>query len=338
MNWDVNKFKPSGLTMVLKKNFYGIILKMIYNPTVKKEQFPLLQHNISLAPLTTLQVGGSADFYYILKDIDELPVLLYEAKKSQMPVFILGGGSNTIFADGGFRGLVIHMKANTIKVEGDRIIADAGALLSQVLQASLKHNLTGMERLMGLPGTVGGAVRGNAGAFGTETKDLIEKALIYNEKKGIHEVFKDYFEFSYRTSLVKKNPGIDTVLRVFYKLSPANNDEAMQETLQILKSRAGKQPIGKTSGSFFKNPSSETTAGYLLDQAECKGLQVGQAKVSDLHANWIMNLGGATQKDVVELAKIMCERVREKFQIILEPEVQFVGEKGMVWDVLKVTQ
>lgn len=307
---------------------------MLYNPTVKKDRFPLLQNDVPLAPLTTLQVGGSADFYYVLKNIEELPELLDEAHQSGLPIFILGGGSNTIFADEGFRGLIIHMKANTITVDGDRIIADAGALLSQVLQASLKHNLTGMERLMGLPGTVGGAVRGNAGAFGTETKDLVEKAVIYNDEKGIHEVPKEYFHFAYRTSSLKKNPGVDTVLRVFFKLSTAQNNEAMKETLEILKSRAGKQPTGKTSGSFFKNPSLETTAGYLLDQSGCKGLQVGQVKVSELHANWIMNVGGATQKDVVNLAKIMQERVQEKFQIILEPEVQFVGEKGMIWNIL----
>lgn len=302
----------------------------IMDSTMDATNFPLLQFNVLLAPFTTLQVGGPADFYYPLKNIEELPNLLKEAQKAKIPVFILGGGSNTVFADEGFRGLVIHMKANTITVEGNTIIADAGALLSQVLQASLKHKLSGMESLMGLPGTVGGAVRGNAGAFGTETKDIVEKALIYNEKKGIHEVSKEYFDFSYRTSSVKRHPGVDTVLRAFFTLTPAETTKALQETLQILKSRAGKQPTGKTSGSFFKNPSIEATAGYLLDQVGCKNLQVGQAKVSELHANWIMNVGGATQKDVIELAKIMYQRVMDKFQVALEPEVQFVGEKGMI--------
>src|SRR5690606_21001884 len=134
------------------------------------QKFPQTEQEKLLAPFTTLQVGGPADLYYALTDIQELPPLIKIAKKLEIPYFILGGGSNTIFHENGFRGLIIHMKARNVDIKEDRIIADAGALLSVVLQAARKNNLVGMEKFMGLPGTVGGAVRGNAGAFGVETK------------------------------------------------------------------------------------------------------------------------------------------------------------------------
>ena len=292
--------------------------------------FPGTEQSKPLAPLTTLQIGGPADLYYKLTDIEELAPLLAEAKNLNIPVFVLGGGSNTVFHDDGFRGLIIHVKANKISIEGETIVADAGALLSQVLQAAIKNGLSGMENMMGLPGTVGGAVRGNAGAFGTETKDILQKALIFNEEKGVHEVAPDYLNFSYRTSTVKRNKGRDIVLRAWFKLKKGDTKAAMKEAAPVLAKRLKKQPAGKTSGSFFKNPSSELAAGYLLDQAGCKGLQLGQAQVSPQHANWIMNLGGATQKDILRLAAMMRDRVKAKFEIELEPEVQFVAATGMI--------
>ena len=133
---------------------------------------PQAQQNKPLAPFNTFGIGGNADLYYKLTDIQEIPAIMEFVTQHQIPLFVLGGGSNTIFADEGFRGLVLHMQAKNITVHNDIIEAEAGALLSQVIQYALKHSLSGMEKLMGLPGTIGGAVRGNAGAFGTETKDF----------------------------------------------------------------------------------------------------------------------------------------------------------------------
>jgi UDP-N-acetylmuramate dehydrogenase len=294
-------------------------------------KFPRLEQNKILAPFTTMQIGGPADLFYELTDLNELPLLITEAKKLNLPYFILGGGSNTIFADKGSRGLVIHMKAKNIRVEDEEVIADAGALLSQVVQASLKNNLSGMEKMMGLPGTIGGAVRGNAGAFGLETKEIVARADIFNEEKGFQTVDNSYFQFGYRESVVKHNKK-DIVLRVYLRLKKDSTAKAnaLNETLEILKSRAGTQPTGKCSGSFFKNPDPKKTAGYYLDLAGCKGLQVGQAKVSDKHANWIMNLGSATQEDVLGLCALMQAKVKAKFDISLEREVQMVGEMGFL--------
>lgn len=291
-------------------------------------QFPRTERNKPLAPFTTLEVGGPADLYYPLTDINELPALFEAAQKLEIPTFVLGGGANTIFHEKGFRGLIIHMKANEIRVEGERIIADAGALLSQVLQTARKNGLVGMEKFMGLPGTVGGAVRGNAGAFGIETKDVFEKALIWSEEKGVHEEPAKYFNFTYRSSTVKKRKGKDVVLRVTYKLTKGDTKAAMKENAQVIASRLAKQPTGKNTGSFFKNPSPEQPAGKMLDEAGCKGLKVGDIQVSNQHANWIMNNGNATQTEILKLMKTMQKRVKEQFNVDLEPEVQFVGETG----------
>jgi len=316
------------------------------------KSFPKTEQNRSLAPLTSIKVGGPAALFYTLTDIDELPAIIEKATSLNIPYFIIGGGSNIVFHDDGFHGLVIQIKANKIIVEDDTIIADAGALLSVIVQTANKNNLSGMERLTGLPGTIGGAVRGNAGAFGTETKDIFHKALIYNQKEGLHEENKDYFKFDYRSSTVKSAKGKDIILRVHLKLTPASPEQIQKNTLELaetLKSRAEKQPQGQTTGSFFKNPTLKVdlkgkknqkntlkvnlkgvSAGYLLDQSGCKGLTVGMAQVSEKHANWIMNLGGATQKDVIELAKTMRERVKTKFNVTLEPEVQLVGTTGPI--------
>ena len=183
-------------------------------------------------------------------------------------------------------------------------------------------------------------MRGNAGAFGVEIKDVFEKAQLYSPEKGFFEADKSYMEFSYRNSKIKITREI--VLKVWLKLNhvdPVSAKAAMDEAVDIVKNRVSKQPKGKCSGSFFKNPvipdyskiqAPETKAGYLLEQIGAKGMRVGNVKVSDLHANWLMNMGGGTQKEVLELCKILQNMVRERFGIELEREVQLVGETGFL--------
>ncbi len=295
------------------------------------DKYPQTQRQKPLASLTTLKVGGEADLFLELTDVKKLPEILKTADNLQIPAFIFGGGSNLVFSEDGFRGLVIQIKANNIEVKGSEITAEAGALVSQMIQMALKNNLSGMENLTGLPGTIGGAVRGNAGAFGTEIKDILKEAVIYSENIGIRTVKPDYFNFGYRTSKVKTEKGRDIIIKATFRLTPKSPEELQQikeKTAEIIKSRTGKQPSGKTSGSLFKNPGTNLAAGYLLDQCGCKGLQVGQVQVSKQHANWIINLGDATQTDIIEIAKIMREKVKDRFNIELEPEVQFVSASG----------
>lgn len=316
------------------------------------DQFPLAEINKPLAPLNTMHIGGPADLYYKLTNIDELPGLLQAAKKLQIPYFILGGGSNTVFADEGFHGLVIHLQARNIALESQEglLSAESGASFSQVIQFALKNNLTGLEKLMGIPGTIGGAVRGNAGAFGVEIKDFFQKALIFSPEKSdkspenslpqaLREVDSQYLNFSYRNSSIKNSPEI--ILKVYLKLhlsDPEIVKKALDEATDILKNRVSKQPKGYSTGSIFKNPGGSPSdptghdpklkAGYLLEQVGAKGLQIGQIKVSDQHANWFLNLGGGTQKDLIQLTQALKDKVKEHFKIDLELEIQLVSAAG----------
>ena len=306
------------------------------------KNFPETEKDKPLAPFTSMGIGGTADLYFKVTDAAQIPFLDEAAKKHKIPTVILGGGSNIVFADEGFRGLVIHIQNRSTALDdnGKSIVADSGTLLSQVIQFALKNSLTGMEKMMGLPGTIGGAVRGNAGAFGIETKDIFHKALLYSPTKGLREEEKPYFNFNYRTSTIKTSD--DIVLKVWLKLATATPEiakKALEESLDIVKNRISKQPKGKCSGSFFKNPVTpdynkpqdpSTKVGYLLEQCGCKDLRVGDAQVSPDHANWIMNVGHATQQDVLALAKEMASRVQEKFKIELEKEVQFIGPTGFL--------
>lgn len=303
------------------------------------KNFPDAVQNKPLAPFTTMGIGGPSDLYFKLTDTAQLPYLAEVAQEHKIPTVILAGGSNIVFADEGFRGLVIHVTSRNIAMNNDEtIVADAGTLLSQVIQFALKNSLTGIEKMTALPGTIGGAVRGNAGAFGIETKDIFSHALLYSPTRGLREEQKPYFNFDYRHSTIKTSD--DIILNVWLKLKRATPEiakKALQESLDIVKNRISKQPKGKCSGSFFKNPippdysnpqKPEAKAAYLLEQSGCKDLQVGDAKVSPLHANWIMNLGHATQKDVLTLADQMKALVKQKFDITLEKEVQFISTTG----------
>ena len=288
-----------------------------------------IEKNKLLSPFTTMQMGGTADYYYKVTDTNDLPELIEYCKRNTLNYIILGGGSNIIFSENGFRGLVIHIQANHFEIKGNQVTAQAGALVSQIIQQTLKNNLSGLEKLTGLPGTIGGAVRGNAGAYGIEISNYLTKAKVYTPEEEIKNVDKDYFQFGYRHSKIKNNN--DIILEVTLELIPKENcEEEQKAATEIIKSRVGKQPSGKTCGSFFKNPTPATAAGLLLDQCGAKSLQYGDAKVSDLHANWIINAGTATQTELIKLAQEMQEKVQEKFNIELTPEVQLIGEQGFL--------
>lgn len=328
-------------------------MKNSYNKILT--DFPALEQNRPLAPLTTFGIGGPADLFYKLTNIDDLEPLMGAAFIEGIPTFILGGGSNTIFADEGFRGLVIQMAAKKITLEHGEtalkaattqiVSAESGALLSQVIQFALKNGLSGMEKMMGLPGTIGGAVRGNAGAFGTEIADLVHYVLLHDPQgtEFFDEASNQQLQFGYRTSAIKRTPD-KIVLKVWLKLAkitPEKAQKALAEATDIVKNRISKQPKGKCSGSFFKNPTTpdyrnpqppESKAGHLLEQIGAKGMSRGGVQVSPQHANWLMNNGTAahpaTQKDVLALSEALQKAVQDRFQITLEREVQLVSAEG----------
>lgn len=294
-----------------------------------EKQFPQLQKDHPLASYSTFQIGGPADYFLIVKNKDDLKKAYSLAKEEGINTFILGGGSNLIFSDKGFRGLVIKNEACSFTINGTQIIAESGVLWSQIIHKAIEHNLAGIEKFMGLPGTLGAAVRGNAGCHGVETKDVLVKATILDAKTGEEkEVNADYFEFDYRESKLKKAP--ELVLEVTFQLqeNPGQPEDLRNTMKDLLIDRRQKQPTGKNSGSFFKNPSKEHSAGKLIDQAGLKGLRVGDCEVSEVHANFFMNKGNATQSDLVNLAREVVENVYNKTKIRLEQEVYIIDEYG----------
>jgi UDP-N-acetylmuramate dehydrogenase len=201
-------------------------------------------------------------------------------------------------------------------------------LLSKVISQARQHDLGGITALIGLPGTVGGAVYGNAGAHGVEIGDFVEKIKLFDSKKGVHEENREFFQFSYRYSILKKTKEI--VLEIMLDLPPLDPEEIKTE---VLKFRAEKQPRGKVAGSFFTNPGANESAGFLIDKAGLKGLKEGDIMVSQKHGNWLLNVGEGTQKQLVKLAKKIKNRIKDLYNINLEPENIVVDEYGNRIDI-----
>ncbi len=317
------------------------------------EKIEGIQKNVPLSQFTTFQIGGPADYFYEARDIMTIPTVIEGCRKDKLPFILLAWGSNVVFSEKGFRGLVIRNLARKITLgepaeavggEGDDnyrpagqlLEADSGTLLSQIIQYALKHNLTGMQKMMGIPGSIGGAVRGNAGAYGLEIKHLFEKALVLDPESGeIKEVGPDYAGFSYRHSKFKTNNEI--VLKVWLRLIPGDGQAALEEAKAIITSRLGKHPHGPSAGSFFKNPCRNSigvgqSAGQLIEQSGFKGKHLGGAYISEQHANFLMSDGTATQQDIIKLSREIQKTVWEKFRIKMEREVALVGEHGFLHD------
>lgn len=274
-----------------------------------------------LAPYSTFQIGGLADFFLEATTTTEVLEGIDWAEERDMPVFVFGGGSNLLFDDGGFRGLVIRVKSSGLKVEGECVRVDSGVLMAKVVLAAAEAGLTGLEAWNGLPGTVGGAVRGNAGCFELECKDVLESAEVWIPGEGVKTVDVDYLEYRYRDSKLKKEGGV--VLSATFKLAKGEGAEIKKKMMEIARSRIQKQPPGASTGSFFKNPTGDH-AGRLIETAGLKGKRLGKAQISGQHANFFLNTGGATAADILALAELVEKTVKEKFGIQLEREVVFV--------------
>lgn len=289
-----------------------------------KKQFPLIRQNELLKNHCSFRVGGPADYFYELKNIEELPPLITLAEENSIPYKIIGRGTNILFTDKGFRGLIIKNITNSCIVNDNEIFADSGVILTQIIPLSIDNNLSGLETLYGIPGTIGGAVYGNAGVLGTEIGAFVKNLTLFNVSDGVKEISGNDVKFSYRWSSLQETH--DIILHVVLKLNPAPKTPPTKLLKQINEIRRGKQPTGYSAGSFFKNPSPDKPAGYLIDQAGLKGFTVGNAQISPLHANFFINLGKASASDILALMKHAQEKVKEKFKIELEPEVKIIGE------------
>ncbi len=275
---------------------------------------------------TTFRIGGPADYYVSPGTPEALAAVVGYCRKEQIPFYIIGNGSNLLVGDGGYRGVMIQVykNMNGIRVEREMIHAQAGAMLSVIAKRALEQGLTGMESVSGIPGTLGGAVVMNAGAYGGEMKDIVRQVTLLDRDGVIRTVSGEEMEFGYRTSCIMREKAI--VLEAALKL--AHGDcAAIRERMEELKEmRVGKQPLDLPSaGSTFKRPEGYF-AGKLIMDAGLRGFAVGGAQVSEKHCGFVVNRGGATAADVRELMRQVQERVQAQFGVWLEPEVRMLGE------------
>ncbi len=240
---------------------------------------PGIKQNEPLKNHCTFRIGGPADYFYIAKSTNKIPQLIEKAKSQNIPYFILGGGSNILFSDEGFRGLVIKIDTKKIEEKGREITADAGITIPELVKFATEHNLQGLEKWIGLPGTVGGAVRGNAGRNDLETAQILTEAQVLDSETGkITTATNKDLKFAYRKSRIKHSKEI--VLSATFRLKPTELSPTEQQEIanQIRTQTQEKQPPGFSSGSFFKNPSPQQPAGKLIDEANLKGKQIGNAQ------------------------------------------------------------
>ena len=275
---------------------------------------------------TTFKIGGPAD-YFLMPDKDtDVGRIVKICKESAIPYFILGNGSNLLVGDGGYRGAVIQIYKNmsAVTVEGTEITVQAGALLSSVAAAAKNAALTGFEFAGGIPGTMGGAVVMNAGAYGGEMKDVLIEVTVMDEEGEIVTLPADKLELGYRTSIIKTAGYI--VLEAKLQLKEGN-PEVIRETMKDLTiRRTTKQPLEYPSaGSTFKRPEGYF-AGKLIMDSGLAGYQVGGAQVSEKHCGFVINAGGATARDVRTLMDNVRDIVYKKYGVTLEPEVKFLGD------------
>lgn len=282
---------------------------------------------IPMSGLTTIGCGGPAAGVVEAGSPERLAAVLLAASRHEIPWFIMGRGSNLLVADSGWDGLVIRLTGDLrlCRRRGDRIIGGAGAMLPQVAMFAAGEGLSGLEPLAGIPGTLGGAVVMNAGAFGTSIGELVEEVEICLPGE-VSSLDAASLGFGYRQSRL---PGGAAVCRVTLALTPGDPEAITAAALAFRRKRDGNQPRGQTFGSVFKNPSRDASAGSLLDRAGCKGMTSGGAMVSDIHANFIINRGGATTADVLDLINRCRRKVHDKFGVVLEPEVQMLGDNDL---------
>lgn len=281
-----------------------------------------IQRGKLLSSLSTFGIGGPARYYLEAKEPNDAKEALRWALSQEIPVFILGKGSNCLFDDKGFDGLILHNKIDFCEISSDSAYAGAGYSFSLLGVQTARRGLSGLEFASGIPGTVGGAVFMNAGANRQETCDSLSEVL-YLHADGDEKLYqKQDLQFSYRTSSFQKTQGC--ILSARFSLQ--TKEEARKTQLAIVDYRLKTQPYkDKSAGCIFRNPSSELSAGALIERCGLKGTACGGARVSEIHANFIVNAAGASSADVLTLIKTVQEKVAEKSGVHLEPEVRKVA-------------
>jgi UDP-N-acetylmuramate dehydrogenase len=287
--------------------------------------FPSAKFDEPLKRYTAWKIGGPADALLEPRDADELIGAVKKAREHGIPVTVLGGGTNVLIRDGGIRGLTIRLAKSLkgVEIEGVRVVADAGALYPVLANTTAGRGLGGLEFATGIPGTVGGAVYMNAGAYGSETTEVLDWADVYQDGAVVRMENAD-LALSYRRSILHDHPDW-VVLRAGYTLATGDPGELRARIKEFRTQRMNGSPNRPSCGSTFKRPPGDFP-GRVIEAAGLKGTRVGQVEVSPVHANYFVNLGGATAQEALELVALVREKVRERLGIELEPEVRVLGE------------
>jgi UDP-N-acetylmuramate dehydrogenase len=295
---------------------------------------PNLQTNVPLAEFTTYKIGGPAEYYVAVHSADELKAAVVAAREAREPYFILGCGANILIRDGGIKGLVIHNLAQHFSIDGNTLMAESGAIVEKLIEATRDVELSGLEHFVGIPSTVGGAMRQNLHFLAPDRErtlyleEIVQSAEILDEDNTVKTVDRDYFQFGYDDSIIHHKNIV--VLSVTFTLTPSTKDAIQKQMDANMEWRIAKQPQlwdYPSCGSVFKKIEG-VGAGRLIDDAGLKGTRIGGAEISPKHANYIVNNGGATAKDVLDLIKLAQEKVRQKSGYSIEPEIVIIGEES----------
>lgn len=297
-----------------------------------REVIPNLQKGVVLAPFTTYNIGGPADYFVVVNDKQSLAQAIFEARRVGLPFFVLGAGANILVGDKGFRGLVIKNEARGVQIIGNTVVVESGALVSEVIDVTAKSGLSGFEHFAGIPSTIGGAVWQNLHFLSPDRErtvylsDIFDSAEVLDEKNVVLVCDKSFFEFDYDFSVLHRRPLV--VLEVSCTGSFLSEELIRGQVEKNLLWRKEKQPSYEafpSCGSVFKKIDG-VGAGRLIEKVGLKGHRIGNAKISEKHANFFVNLGGATAKDVRDLIAVAQEIVLKKTGYRLETEISFIGE------------
>ena len=302
-------------------------ISRVYKRLIDKIPNERVLVNESMKKHTSFRIGGPADIMVLPTNPQEIKYIIQLCRELSIAFYVMGNGSNLLVRDKGIRGVVIKIADNfsDIKIDGTKVTAQAGVLLSVLSKRVVRNSLKGLEFASGIPGTLGGAVAMNAGAYGGEMKDVVRSVWAIDHLGNDRYLEYDDLKFGYRTSVIQQEKLI--VIEVDMQLEKGDMQESMELIAELTRRRREKQPLSYPSaGSTFKRPVGYY-AGKLIQDAGLKGLRVGDAQISDLHAGFIINLGNATAKDVIELIETVKAKIKSEFNVEMQPEVKIIGEE-----------
>ena len=289
-----------------------------------------LQTDVRLARYTTARVGGAVRWFAESRSAAQLATDVRFLWEHDLPFLILGNGSNVLVSDSGWQGMVLYNQAKAVTFDltvaaQPLLIAESGAALSAAVRQATERGLSGFEWAAGIPGTIGGAVYGNAGARGQDTQQILALAEILHRNKGNLSLTADQMEYSYRSSLLKREPGQAVILSASFRLQPSTPALVKEKVEEFNDLRRNSQPAGASMGSTFKNPVGDF-AGRLIEAAGLKGKKIGGVMVSPVHANFLVNDGSACAEDYHQLISLIQKTVNDRFSVALELEIELLGE------------